>query len=161
MAGVSILARIDDKEVRARLGKLVGAPRKALAPIGMALVKGTQRRFRASRSPEGGAWAPLHPKYKPIKRGPSILIASGMLMRSVSQRVGGDEVRVGTNRIYARVHQLGAVIKRKRAPYLRFRMADGFWFKKQVTIPARPYLGIDAEDEQEIGDVLEALLAPR
>ncbi len=161
MAGVSIVAEINDAELRTALAALAGASRKMLAPIGMALVKGTQRRFRAGRDPDGAAWAPLHPKYKPIKRGPSILIASGLLMRSISYRVGASDVRVGTNRIYARVHQFGAVIQAKRAPYLRFRMANGIWLKKSVFIPPRPYLGIDREDEQEIGDVLAAVLGFR
>ncbi len=158
MAGVSILAQIQDAEVRNRLSQLVGSPKKALAPIGMALVKNTQERFRAGHGPGGAKWAPLHPMYAPIKRGPGILRASGMLMRSINYRVGTDDVRVGTNRIQARIDQFGGVIKPKRVQYLRFRMANGFWFKKKVTIPARPFLGIDSRDEQDIGDMLEVLL---
>lgn len=158
MAGLSIVARIVDDAVRAELKKLSGAPKKALAPIGMAVVKGTQRRFRAGVDPSGAAWAKLHPLYAPIKRGPGILRASGLLMRSISYRVGTDEVRVGTGRIYARVHQFGAVITPKKAKYLRFRLSIGVVRASKVTIPARPFLGFDVEDEQEIGDVLEAIL---
>ena len=161
MAGVSILAQIQDAEVRAGLSKLVGAPRRALAPIDMALVKGTQRRFREGRGPDGAAWAKLHPLYAPIKRGPGILRASGLLMRSVSSRVGADEVRAGTNRIYARIHQFGGVIVPRHAKFLRFRLSIGMVRALKVTIPGRPFLGIDAEDEQEIGDVLEAVLGGR
>ena len=161
MAGASILAQIDDKEVRAGLAKLAGAPKKALAPIGMALVKGTQRRFREGHGPNGAGWAKLHPLYAPIKRGPGILRASGRFMRSVSYRVGADEVRAGTNVIYARPHQFGAVIVPKRAKFLRFRLSIGMVKALKVTIPGRPVMGIDAEDEQEIGDVLEALLLGR
>ncbi|MER2605783.1 MAG: phage virion morphogenesis protein [Siculibacillus sp.] len=161
MAGVSILASIDDKQVRAGLAKLAGAPRRALAPIGMALVKGTQRRFRAGVGPDGAAWKKLLPAYAAIKRGPGILRASSALMNSVSSRVGADEVRAGTNRIYARVHQFGATIVPKKARFLRFRLAGGFVLASKVTIPGRSFMGIDAEDEQEIGDVLEALLLGR
>jgi phage virion morphogenesis protein len=161
MAGVSILARIDDAQVRAGLAKLAGAPKKALAPIGVAIARNTRDRIRAGHGPGGIGWAPLHPMYAPIKRGPGILRASGALMGSISSRVGSDEVRVGTNRIYARVHQFGAVIVPKRAKYLRFRMANGWWYKSKVTIPSRPFLGLDQRDEQEIGDVLEALLGGR
>lgn len=161
MAGTSIIAQIDDKEVRAGLAKLVGTPKKALAPIGMALVKGTQRRFREGHGPDGAAWAKLHPLYAPIKKGPGILRASGRLMRSISYRVGADEVRAGTNVIYARPHQFGAVIVPKRAKFLRFRLSIGMVKALKVTIPGRPFMGIDAQDEQEIGDVLEALLMGR
>jgi len=124
----------------------------------MALVKGTQRRFRAGVDPDGAAWEKLHPLYAPIKRGPGILRASGLLMRSVSSRVGADEVRVGSGRIYARIHQFGGVIVPKRARFLRFRLSIGMVKALKVTIPSRPFLGIDRQDEQEIGDVLEAIL---
>lgn len=161
MAGVSIVAEIRDAAMRAELRKLAGSPKRALARIGMALVKGTRRRFGEGHGPDGAAWAKLHPLYAPIKRGPGILRASGLLRRSVSARVGMDEVRVGTNRIYARVHQFGAVIVPKRAKFLRFRLSIGMVRARKVTIPARPFMGIDAQDEQEIGDVLEALLTGR
>lgn len=158
MAGVSLLARIDDRQVRAGLAKLAGGPKKALAPIGVVLARNTRDRIRAGHGPGGEGWAPLHPMYAPIKRGGGILRASGGLMGSISSQAGSDEVRVGTNKIYARVHQLGAVIRAKKAKYLRFRMANGWWYKGSVTIPARRYLGLDAKDEQDIGDVLEAIL---
>lgn len=161
MAGVSLIARVDDAKVRAGLAKLAGGPKKALAPIGVALARNTRDRIRAGHGPDGATWPKLHPFYAPIKRGPGILRASGALMNSISSQVGGDEVRVGTNRIYARVHQLGAVIRPKRAKYLRFLMANGWWYKGKVTIPARPYLGLDRRDEEDIGDILEAILGSR
>lgn len=69
-------------------------------------------------------------------------------------------IRIGTNLIYARIHEYGGVIKAKNAPYLWFKIhtSDRFmslrgnkrlakpvagwtWIRtKQVTIPARPFL---------------------
>lgn len=161
MAGVSLIAQIQDQALKAELAKLVGAPKRMLAPMGMALVKGTERRFRGAVDPDGGAWKALLPAYAAIKRGPGILRASGMLMRSIHAKVGADQVEVGSGRIYARVHQLGAVIVPKNARFLRFRLAGGFVRALKVTIPSRRFLGIDAQDEQEIGDVAEALLMGR
>lgn len=159
MAGVSLVARIEDAQLRSQLAKLAGQPKKALAPIGMVLVRNVQDRFRAGAGPGGAAWAPLHPMYAPIKRGPGILRASGLMMRSIHYELRRDEVRVGTNRIQARIHQFGGVIRPKRSKYLRFRMAGGFWLVSKVTIPARQFLGIDARDQEDIRDVLEALLS--
>jgi phage gpG-like protein len=51
------------------------------------------------------------------------------------------EVNVGTNVIYAAIHEFGGVIKAKKAKALRFKTKDGNWvFTKSVTIPARPYM---------------------
>lgn len=158
MAGVSLIAEFRDTELKAALAALQGAPKKALAPIGVALVKGAHRRFRAGVDPEGRAWAKLLPAYAAIKRGPGILRASGALMASISSQVGSDEVRSGTNRIYARIQQFGGVIVPKNARYLRFRLASGFIRASKVKIPSRAYMGIDREDEQEIGDVVAAVL---
>jgi phage virion morphogenesis protein len=158
MAGASLIARIDDAAVRRDLQAMAGAPRRMLAPIGMALVNVRHGRFRRGSGPNHVGWKSLHPDYEPIKRGPGILRASGMLMRSITYAVGGDEVRVGSNRIYARIHQLGGVIRPKTGKYLVFAMASAIYHAKEVTIPARPYLDFDAEDQEEIRDVIELVL---
>lgn len=50
--------------------------------------------------------------------------------------------------VYARIHELGGVIKPKNAKALRFRLDDGtFAVVKQVKIPARPYLRPAADVE--------------
>ncbi|MGH9608073.1 MAG: phage virion morphogenesis protein [Bryobacteraceae bacterium] len=68
---------------------------------------------------------------------------TGTLRRSVqmtSHRESGY-VEVGTNVIYAKVHEFGAFISAKTAAFLTFRTPDGAWHrKKSVTIPARPFM---------------------
>jgi len=46
---------------------------------------------------------------------------SGHLRRSIHFEVDGDEAQIGTNVIYAPVHEFGATIKAKNAPYLVFQ----------------------------------------
>jgi len=75
---------------------------------------------------------------------------SGRLRGSITHRVtlSGDRVRgeLGTNVIYARIHELGGVIRPKTAKYLKFQI-DGQWRSvKQVIMPARPFLRPAFED---------------
>jgi phage gpG-like protein len=72
-------------------------------------------------------------------------VRSGNLRKSITRRIEGDRGnpvgRVGTNLIYARIHELGGTIRPVRAKYLHFRTTDGGWIKtKKVIIPRRPYM---------------------
>lgn len=82
------------------------------------------------------------------------------------QKAGGGGVK-GTwgvrDVVYARIHELGGVIKPKRAKALSFRLDDGtFAVVKQVTIPARPYLRPAADEEYpKLADRIRASYARR
>lgn len=74
-------------------------------------------------------------------------VDTGRLRSSITSdvREGGTSIEgvIGSNAIYARIHELGGVITPK-APggKLRFQTRDGAWHTvSSVTIPARPYLG--------------------
>ena len=139
-----------------RAALAIAHPTPLLRQIGIAMRQSTQDRFTAGVDPEGKAWAPLHPLYAPIKVGPSILVGSGMsggLQGSITFDTGPNFVAVGSNRIYAAVHQFGAVIRPVKAKFLVFRMAGGMVHASQVTIPARPYLGLSTGDELEIAEL--------
>ncbi len=146
-----------------RLAAIDGGPARALKPIGIALRASTHERFRDETGPDGAKWAPLHPAYAAIKRGAGILRVSGMsggLMGLVT--VATDEaagtVEVGTNKIYGAIHQFGGVIKPKRGKALAFRLGGRLVLAKKVTIPARPYLGISADDAAEIEAIIARVL---
>jgi phage gpG-like protein len=82
---------------------------------------------------------------------------SGGLMGSITMRAGANQVEVGTNKIYGPIHQFGGTIVPRKAKALAFRMGGGnspLTFAQKVTIPARPFLGISAGDEVEIGNIL-------
>ena len=67
---------------------------------------------------------------------------------------------VGSNLPYARIHQKGGTIKPKKAKKLVFKGRGG---KKvavdEVTIPARPYLGVSADDMKEVRETISDFLA--
>jgi phage virion morphogenesis protein len=72
------------------------------------------------------------------QQGKATLIDSGRLRKSITVEAGSQEVAVGSNLVYARIHQLGGKAGRGR----------------KVTIPARPYLAVQPEDHTEIGRLL-------
>lgn len=93
-------------------------------------------------SPEGEAWAPWSEKYKKTRgSGHELLQDEGDLRDSITHNVLGGELEIGSNLVYARKHQKGS--------------EDG-------TTPARPYLGLSRENEDDIeeavGDWIEKVL---
>ena len=171
MTGARIDVSLDDAAIRAAFGRLSTALRGgALKAIAAGLVEETQSRFERGAGPDGAAWAGLNPAYAAIKRGPGILRESRMLQRSITSQVSGSRILVGSNRVYAAVHQFGATIKPKNAKALVFRLRptgkgkgkggnSGLVMAKSVTIPARPYLGFGKGDREVVMDVLEDVIA--
>ena len=109
----------------------------------------TRLRFKNQTDPDGKRWKP---SLRAQASGPGrTLIQKARLLRSITHRSSDRGTAWGTNVIYARVHQDGAVIKPKSGGSLRFRLPGGnFVSVKQVTIPARPYIGVNADDGREI-----------
>jgi len=163
MATLTIDASLDSPQVQAafRHWQQLGRDSTPLMEaIGVGLVSNVHDRFSAETDPAGNRWAPLKEPWAGLRKAAPILQQSGMvagLMGSITSDAANGEVSVGSNKPYAGVHQFGAVIKAKNAPFLIFRTADGrpFGFARQVTIPARPYLGISSADEDTILDAVE------
>lgn len=98
------------------------------------------------------------------KAGYSILQDSGRLAGSITSAFDGSSATVGTNVLYAAIHQFGGqtkahVIRAKNAKALAF----GGVFRKSVNhpgskIPARPFLTISPAGEQKIVRAGEAFL---
>ncbi len=160
MVGVTLETSIEDQIVLKAfqaLQKALQNTTPVMRAIGTGLVRNVHDRFEAAVDPDGNPWAPLHPAYAPLKRGPGILREAGMrggLMGSITFLASPDAVEVGTNKIHARVHQEGATIVPVKASHLVFRLASGVVKAKSVTIPARPYLGIGPEDERVIAETV-------
>lgn len=161
MTGVRIETRIEDtaaREAFARLSDMMADTSPIMRAIGVGLVSNTHARFEREIAPDGSSWAPLNPAYAAGKRGAGILRESAMrggLMGSITFDAGQDSVEVGSNKVYAAVHQTGATIKPRSASHLAFRLGGEAVFAKSVTIPARPYIGVSDEDEEMILDVIE------
>ena len=82
---------------------------------------------------------------------------TGRLRQSIQTAVDphGLRARVGTNVIYARIHELGGTIRPKTQQYLRFPIGDSWVTVREVTIPPRPYLAPAAKAKgQEAADAL-------
>lgn len=165
MTGAVLIARLDWKEAKAAFGRVertIGNPAPILRAIGTGLVASTQDRMDEGRAPDGSAWAPLNPAYAAGKRGPGILRESAMrggLQASITHLAGARDVRVGTNKIYAAIHQFGGTIRPKGSGRLAFRLGGRLVLARSVTIPARPFLGVSSEDREMILDVVEGALA--
>ena len=167
MAGVTLTPSFDDARMAAALGTLAGfgrSPGGVLGAIGVKLASNTWMRFREGIDPSGRRWAdyaPLNPLYASHKYGPSILVGAGMrggLQGSITSAVEGNAVLVGSNKIYAAVHQFGAVIRPKVASRLRFTMGGRAITARSVTIPARPYLGLSDTDRADVFETLDGFL---
>lgn len=167
MTGVQVDITLDDAAVReafARLMGLMSDTTPMTRAIGVGLVSNTHARFEREVAPDGSSWAPLNPAYARGKQGSGILRGSAMrggLMGSVTYDAGRDSVAVGSNKVYAAIHQLGGTIKPRSASHLVFNLGGAPVFARSVTIPARPYIGVSAEDEEMILDTIESGISRR
>ena len=124
-----------------RLSKALENKTPLLRRIANTLQNVTEESFDKQASPFGEKWKPNAPKTLQKKRGNKILIQSGLLSQSFTQKVTGSSAQVGTNKEYAAIHQFGGKAGRK----------------KRVTIPARPFMPIknNGEIPKDLGERLE------
>lgn len=155
MAGIELKLTFEDgalvnviEGTRERLGDL--SP--ALNAIGGYLENITLERFETGTGPDGVPWRPSR---RAQLEGGKTLIDKGRLMDSIAYQVDGDEVSVGSNLVYAAIHQLGGTIQAKSAGKLMFGTAEGgFAMVDSVDIPARPFLGANDDDIDEAARIL-------
>ena len=157
-AGIRIEIQTDDAALQAafkRLTATLGDLRPEMDEIGQTLTTSVIDRFDRERGPGGVPWKP---SARARTEGGQTLTDTGRLRASITHRASRDSVEVGTNVAYAAIHQFGG----KTAPRTiqpRHKKAlywPGAWHPvAQVnhpgsTIPARPFLGIDADDRASI-----------
>jgi len=160
MIGAGVEIRVEGGTALAQ--RLTAVAAKLTAPvdlyteIGNMLVQSTQQRFEDGVTPAGSPW----PKsIRALLSGGKTLKNSGDLRNGISREADGTGLIVGTNVLYAAVHQFGAVIRAKKARALAFSIGGKTIFKKSVRIPARPFLGISKEDEAEIEQISKQFLS--
>ena len=155
MGDVLYQVTVDDRQVQAALDRLIAAgqhPREVMKDIATYGENSTRDRFKTGTDPDGNAWKPSH---RVMDKGGKTLIDSSRLLGSITSQSGDDFAEWGSNAIYAAIHQAGGEIRPKTAKGLFFKLADGTARRvKKVTIPARPYLGINADDEANIVDIV-------
>ncbi|MCE8004231.1 phage virion morphogenesis protein [Billgrantia ethanolica] len=166
MAGIELRHEIHDQvttDVLRQIERNMGSTRPALLEIGEHLQGSVEERFRTETDPQGRPWAPLSDFTKANKRGNQILTESGGagLRGSIHYRVQDNALEQGTNKIYGAIHQLGGTIKAKGGGALAIGRPDGeFALVKQVTIPAREYLGLSVDDREVIDAILQRHALP-
>lgn len=104
--------------------------------VGEALVSSTLKRFDDEKSPEGKAWKKSK---RAIAESGKTLNNKGNLKNSIGMKAETDKITIGSKDIgttskYARIHQKGGKAGRGR----------------NVTMPARPFLGLSKMDKKEI-----------
>ncbi|BCH55281.1 phage virion morphogenesis protein [Agrobacterium vitis] len=151
MTGISYIATIDDQDMREKLAELIGKmtrPTGFYKNVGEHLLNSVKDNFEAEATPDGTRWQALSQTTRDLRsqkysNAPAaILRASGDLMNSINMQASDTEVRIGSSLIYAAIHQFGGDAGRG----------------KEVTIPARPYLGLSAADEDEVVTIAEEWL---
>lgn len=147
-----------------RIELAAGDAEQLLTELGAVGESQTRRRIEVEKTaPDGAPW-------KPNDTNTSILFASGRhLHDSIAFNASASEVEWGASWEWAHVHQKGMVIKPKDKKALAFYAPGGMYgvthvFTKKVTIPARPFVGISADNATEItehvSDFLGRLVAP-
>jgi phage virion morphogenesis protein len=145
MAGVAI--EIKDEGFEKALAAIEGIERldqtELLDGLGRFFQESTRERIDVTKTaPDGSAW-------KANNQGTSILKDTGNLSASIDYKAGNSSVEVGSALIYSRIHQFGGEIKPKNGKHLVFPMGNALVFATKVNIPARPYLGVSADDSRE------------
>ena len=124
-----------------------------------------RRRFEKEQDPQGRSWKPWSRGYAEYKRrrgrsGDNILTDTHELRASLNRTNSvialRDRVIVGTNKEYAAIHQFGGKITTKReGEYKRNygpdkQKGDHYAYSWTITIPARPFLGVNDMEIEEI-----------
>jgi phage gpG-like protein len=172
MQGASIALDIKGLPEIARAARAISElgdlPLNELAEtLGAVGVSQTQARIASGGpGPDGEEWAPLSDGYKDKKAAQSsggLLSFGGFLFASLSSEASGAGVEWGSNLDYAAIHQFGddgseikvashiRIISQAFGENLPFPVAVTVaGFTRQQNTPARPYLGVSADNAEEI-----------
>ena len=169
-ANLKIDVVITGPDTLARMDAAMDNTAPLLARIGEYLQGSSRDRFKSQAGPDGSAWQPLQPRYQRRKKQnkDKILTLRGYLRGQIHWQPDGDDaVRVGTSAKYGAIHQFGGTIQqpaRQSTVHFGAGKAKHLFVKKkkskrsmqvsigahQVNMPARPYLGVNAGDQEQI-----------
>jgi len=152
--GVSIRIDLDVTPARAPLRALQAAGgdmRDTYDVIGRRWVGLTQERFDQGNAPDGTPWKPSQ---RALKEGGQTLVLSRRLEGSITHEPDDTGVTIGTNVIYARPNQLGATILHHAVAYDPESPIGMNVSEVRVTLPPRPFLGLNQSYLDEFGDII-------
>lgn len=157
-----------------RVRALGESPRVIWQAIANEGEQSTRRRFQAQVGPDGTKWKPSR---RALKSGGLTLVHSARLLRSITHTANTSSAEWGTNVVYAGIHNDGGKIQRlAHSSWLRLRTnAAGRLLRQKdhgnlavfakathkrsverrytvgaytINMPARPFLGVNAQDGQ-------------
>ncbi len=143
MAGVQLKLDMDADDAFAGFKRLVALgvdPSQELNLIGAALEDSTLERFETNIAPDGTPWPP---SARAQAQHGQTLVDTSRLRDSIGYEVTAEELTLGSNVIYAAIHQGGGKAGRNLA----------------VELPARAFLGVSESDQTVIDDIWGAAIA--
>lgn len=155
--------------VRHRLNEISGRISNMspiMKAIGDRIVRQTFERFNAGGpAPDGTPWAP--PKTSNQKRRGTLRVSDQLRDSIRPQMIGNNTVAIGTNKVYAAIHQLGSrpaahdILPRSKkalkTPYGLFRRVH----HPGSVIPARPFLGLSQANSDKIISIINDYITGR
>ena len=145
----------DDSPITALLHRLAHFDQSKLYDeMGAGLVDSVQNRF-ITGTVDGNPWKV---SWRAQLQNGQTLRDTGRLMNSYTHNVLPNGVEVGTDVEYAAPLHYGAEIVPKTAGYLLFNVAGQYRKVKQVTLPPRTQLGVNADDETMLLDVVQGFM---
>ncbi len=139
MSDKSIEIKIDNKKVEKALLEIAQKTsnlRPLMKNIAGIMADSTEENFKEEGRPK---WKDLSEKTKTVRKKTGhypgqILQVSGQLALSVTTQYDDTSAIIGSNKVYAAIHQLGGQAGKN----------------KKTTIPARPYLVVTDDDFEDI-----------
>lgn len=141
MAGVTMT--LESAKVERMLASLAGRlanPQPLMAELGEILISQTQDSFERQKAPDGTPW---EPSQRALADGGQTLVDDGLLLGSLDKEALPESIEVGSNKLYACIHQFGGLAGRGL----------------KTRLPARPFMpDDDTVDDDAIERAVERYL---
>ncbi|WP_372410526.1 phage virion morphogenesis protein [Acinetobacter radioresistens] len=154
----AITIQADSSPVEAvlkQLGNFDSLKAQLFDEIGAGLVDSVQHRFLTGTDVDGNPWKI---SWRARMQGGETLRDTGRLMNSYTHNVLSNGLEVGTDVAYAPHLHFGATILPKNGQYITFAVGGQYRKVKQSVLPPRTQLGINAEDEVMILDIVGSFI---
>lgn len=146
MAGISLDVRINDLDLQRGLRARFRAASDlspAMDEIGEMLVSSVIERFEREEDPDGKPW---EKSARASAEGGQTLTDTAILKGSITHDTHSFHVDVGSVEKYSAIHQFGGTIRPTNGEWLLFQVQGKWCMVREVEMPQRAYLGINAQD---------------
>ena len=154
----AIIIQADSSPIEAvlkQLGSFDSLKAQLFDEIGAGLESSVHNRFLTGTDVDGNPWKI---SWRARMQGGETLRDTGRLMNSYTHNVLSSGVEVGTDVAYAPHLHYGATILPKNGQYITFAVGGQYRKVKQSILPPRTQLGLDAEDEVMVLDIVGSFI---